>query len=331
MISDRLNKSSDRSDLVSSIPLRTPFVVMVDPSSACNLQCKFCPTGNHSLIKSSGRWQGCMKPNLFQKIVSDLDAFPDPIKTMRLYKEGEPLVNPLLPELVEIARNSNSIRLIDTTTNGVFLTNKISDKLIAAGINQINVSINGLSSEQYKFYTNREVDFNRLVDEIAYLYSVRGKCEIYVKCIAEHLTKNEQDKFFEVFSGISDRIFLEHLQPNWPDFSFDYIQTDYQVGHYGQVTQDKDVCPYIFYMTVINSDGTVSACVQDWGHKLLVGDARIESVKEIWDGPRLRELMLTHLKRKRCELGVCSVCPVLKYGTLNNIDHAAEALLKKME
>lgn len=329
-ILDRTNKSAPRSDLVSLIPLRSPFVVMIDPSSACNLKCKFCPTGDPLIIKASGRWQGFMRPELFQKIISDLDLFPDPIKTLRLYKEGDPLVNPFFPELVEIARNGKNVRFIDTTTNGLLLKNNLSDKIIASGIDQINISINGLTSEQYKFYTKREINFERLVDEIAYLYSIRGKCEIYVKCISEHLTDAEKEKFFEIFGGISDRIFLEHLQPNWPDFSFDYIQADYKVGHYGQPAKDKDVCPYIFYMMVINSDGTVSACVQDWGHKLIVGDCRIESVKDIWDGAKLHSLRLTHLRRKRCDLGVCKSCPVLKYGALDNIDHGAELLLEKL-
>ena len=40
-ISPQFNK--DRLDLSSQVPLATPLVVYVEPSSYCNLECKFCP------------------------------------------------------------------------------------------------------------------------------------------------------------------------------------------------------------------------------------------------------------------------------------------------
>lgn len=330
IVCDRTNKFEERSRLETCIPLATPYVVMVDPSSACNLKCLFCPTGDSKLIRSTGRFQGCMKPELFDKIIRDLDSFNSPIKTLRLYKEGEPLLNPYFPDLVSCARKSNKIGRIDTTTNGLLLTHDLSRKIIDAGIDQINISINSVSSERFKFLTKQTIDFDRLVEEIAFLHSISGQCEIYVKAIAENLTDIEKSEFFMTFSGISDRIFLEHLQPNWPNYNFDYIDIDYSVGHYGQPLEDRDVCPYIFYLIVINSDGSVSACVQDWEHRLIIGDTKTQSVKEIWDGESLRKLQLTHLSGRRSNIDVCAVCPVLKHGALDNIDSAAEMLLEKL-
>src|SRR6202167_1458217 len=49
------------------IPLATPFIVFVDPASACNFKCTFCPTGHHDLIAETGRFQGAMKFELFRK------------------------------------------------------------------------------------------------------------------------------------------------------------------------------------------------------------------------------------------------------------------------
>ena len=30
------------------------MILFVDPSSVCNFKCRFCPTGNHELIKKTG-------------------------------------------------------------------------------------------------------------------------------------------------------------------------------------------------------------------------------------------------------------------------------------
>jgi len=81
--------------------------------------------------------------DMFKKIVDDLRGFPYPVRVLRLYKEGEPLMNKRFAEMVGYARQSDKIERIDTTTNGVLLTLKTSEKVIAAGIDQINISVNG--------------------------------------------------------------------------------------------------------------------------------------------------------------------------------------------
>lgn len=329
-IAQRINTDSPRSKLDEYIPLDTPFVVMIDPSSACNLRCKFCPTGDLELIKSVGRYQGYMTLSMFKSIIHGLDDFDSPIKTVRLYKEGEPLVNPKFPEFVEIAKKSDKVEKVDTTTNGVLLKPSLSKKIINAGIDQINISINGMNSDQYKFLTKSKVCFEKLVDNISYLYSIKGDCEIYIKAIDENFLNDEKEKFFSIFGEISDRIYLEHLQPNWPNFSFNYIDIDYTVGHYGQPLDEKNVCPYIFYILVINSDGSVSACVQDWQHYLKIGDLRKEPIKSVWKGLNLRNLQIKHLQGKRCDIETCSICPVMKHGLLDNIDSSSGLLLSRI-
>ena len=43
-IKSKLNLDQ-RVALQEVIPLETPFLLYVDPSSACNFRCQFCPTG----------------------------------------------------------------------------------------------------------------------------------------------------------------------------------------------------------------------------------------------------------------------------------------------
>ena len=42
-IKPRINLEG-RTKLETVIPLETPFVVFVDPSSGCNFKCTYCPT-----------------------------------------------------------------------------------------------------------------------------------------------------------------------------------------------------------------------------------------------------------------------------------------------
>ena len=94
----------DRTALQDVIPLKTPFVIFIDPASACNFLCSFCPTGHRDIIEETGRFQGVMKEIVFEKIIDDLSNFPDPIKVLRLYKDGEPFLNKNLARMISYAK-----------------------------------------------------------------------------------------------------------------------------------------------------------------------------------------------------------------------------------
>lgn len=328
-IEQRINLEEKRTPLEEVLPLATPYVLMVDPSSVCNFRCRFCPTGDPELIRKSGRYQGVMDLAAFKKIIDDLTAFDTPIKVLRLYKEGEPLLNPALPAMIRYAKQSGKILRVDTTTNGMLLTPKLGRQLIDAGIDQINISINGLNAAHFRQFARANVDFRRYVDNIRNLYDNRQNCTIYVKAIWENLSSDEREHFFEIFGDISDRIYLEHLQPNWPNFHFDHLDVEYTVGHYGQELRERHVCPYIFYIMVINSDSTVSLCVQDWAHKLMVGDLKRQSMLRIWQGMELNAHRLSHLEYHRKDNPTCAACSVPKHGVLDDIDDYAAAIRER--
>ncbi len=326
----RLADASKRSDLGAIAPLHTPFVLIVDPASHCNFKCRFCPTGDLELIKSTGRYQGPMAFDTFQKIIDDLQEFPEPVKVLRLYKEGEPLMNKRFAEMVCYARASDKIGRIDTTTNGVLLTPKTSEKVIAAGIDQINISVNGVSNDQFLDLVKTKVNFERYVENIKYLYSIRGDCEIYVKAIKENLSEDNQKRFLDIFGDIADRVFFEHLFPNWPGFDDDIIPKECAVGLYGDEVVERSVCPYIFYSTTINSDGSVSLCVQDWARKLVVGSVSDETVRDIWLGQRINAHRLSHLNGCRKDNATCAQCQCMSLGVFDNIDAKAAGIKERL-
>ena len=95
------------------IPLATPFIVFVDPASSCNFKCTFCPTGHRDMIAETGRFQGVMKLEVFQKIIDDLGEFEKPIKVLRMYKDGEPFLNKRMADMVAYARKSGHVDYIN--------------------------------------------------------------------------------------------------------------------------------------------------------------------------------------------------------------------------
>ena len=329
-IKKRIESDNNRVNLGNVLPLETPYVLMIDPSSACNHKCKFCPTGDNKLIKSTERFVGTLDYGKFQKIIDDCSDFKNPIKVLRLYKVGEPLVNPKFSQMIEYARSNSNIIKIETTTNGMGFNKELNRNIIKAGINQINISVNGVSSERIYHFTRTKLDFKKYVENIKDLYENKGDCEIYIKAIKQNLSEDEQKYFFDIFGNMADRIFLENISPAWPEFDFDDIPMEFEAGHYGQEICERQVCPFLFYVMVVNSDGLVSTCVQDWKQKMIVGDTAKESIKNIWLGEKLNQYRYDHLNGNKKVYSACQNCLVMSHGVLDNIDSMAQTIKSKM-
>jgi len=322
-----------RTPLETVIPLATPFIIFVDPASSCNFKCTFCPTGHRDMIAETGRFQGVMKLDVFQKIIDDLQEFEKPIKVLRMYKDGEPFLNKRIADMVAYAKKSGRVDYIDTTTNGTFLSPDRVGPVLEAGIDKINISCEGMTEETYLRFTGFKFDFKKFVDNIKWIYANKSSnCEIVIKIPAELTTEAERQQFFDTFGDHCDRIFVENFAPCWPEFDIEeHTGVKISKGIYQQDIGDTDTCPYIFYGYSVNADGLVSSCFLDWGRKLVIGDVRTQSMKEIWNSEKMNALRLQHLEGRRKQNGVCGNCGQLSHCLPDNIDAHRVALLAKFK
>jgi MoaA/NifB/PqqE/SkfB family radical SAM enzyme len=322
----------NRTRLETVIPLKVPFIINVDPSDTCNFQCRFCPTGDRKLMKKTpGRNHGAMDFDLYKKIIDGICAFEKPIKVLRLYKDGEPLLNPRLAEMIRYAKEKSCSDRIDTTTNASLLTPSKNIELIEAGLDRINISIEGVNAKQYLEFSNYKIDFETLVGNIRHFYKNRRQCEMIVKINGDILSDDDKNTFYEMFGDIADGVYIEHIMSCWPEFTLNGVEANQELGIYGQKITEVLVCPYIFYSFSINADGSASACFLDWARELLIGDVQKQSVKEIWTGEKLLGLQRLCLMKKRKKHPVCANCGQMTHGQPDNIDEHAEILVKYLE
>jgi len=319
----------NRTKLETVIPLEVPFVIFVDPSDVCNFHCKFCPTGDIPLMKKVGRSLKAMDFDLYKKVIDDICQFEKPIKVLRLYKDGEPLLNPRLADMIKYAKDRGCAEKIDTTTNASLLTPEKSLAIIEAGLDRINISIEGVSAEQYLDFSDYKIDFDKLVENIRYFYEHKKNCEIIVKIPGDGLSAEDRDKFYQIFGDIADGVFVEHVMSCWSGFELKDLEVNQDVGIYGQPIKEVLVCPYVFYSFSINSDGSASLCFLDWARKLIIGDVAKQSVKEIWQGEKLREYQKMFLRKERKDHPICGQCGQLTHAMPDDIDEHAEDILKK--
>jgi radical SAM protein with 4Fe4S-binding SPASM domain len=313
-IKPRINLDG-RTRLETVIPLSTPYLVFLDPSDICNSKCPWCPTGSGEALKY--KKPQLMDYILYRKIIDDLAIMPEPIKTLRLYSDGEPLLNPWFPDMVKYAKNTGRFGQIDTTTKGNLLDSETTRRIVDVGLDKIFISVPQTYNSQY-------------VEKIAYLHGYSfDQCKVYVKIIGDGMNLDEQAKFMSDFNNFSDRIFIEHIAPCWPGYKVKDVNKE--VGIYGQPIKEVQVCSYIFYSLKINSDGTVSLCFLDWKHDMILGDLKKESFKDIWNGKLLRDYRIMHLAEGRKLIRGCQNCGQLSYGAPDDIDPYAQEILRRIE
>lgn len=327
MIRDKDN----RTKLEEEIPLSTPLVVHIDTNNTCNFRCKFCTTGAHELLLKYNRPKGYMDFDLFKKIIDDLSQFDKKVKDLIFHKNGEPLLNTNIVRMIEYANEKNVADRKILVTNGSLLTPELARGIASSGIDYIQISIEAVSDEGYKKTSNVDVSYDKIVFSVAYLYAHKKEgTSLNVKIMDLGLSEEEKKKFFNDFESICDNANIEkpisYTQPDIIDTSLG-IKKD--ITHDFYKSTYKDVCTLPFYTLNINFNGNVSACSFDWRHKLIMGNAKEESLLEIWNGEKYNSFRKLHLMKLRNTNEFCNGCEAV-YNLIDNIDAYSEEILKRL-
>lgn len=321
-----INKKRNRLEKV--IPLQTPYCIYIEPSNLCNFKCDFCAMQSSDKTKNVSKQ--CMTFEMFKKVVDDIKGFGEKIKMLRLTVNGEPLMNKNLPQMIRYAKESHVADFIEIITNASLLNRKLSNDLIESGIDRIRISIEALDRIGYKKIAKVDIDFERLLENIKYLYDNKRQCEVYVKIVDEAINNKEDEKnFYKLFNDKCDKMFIENIIPIWSDFDELVIKSD-TIGLHGEKVKNINVCPYIFYSFIIGSNGDVTCCCADWQRKYVIGNVKEKSVVELWRSDKLKQIWIDMLKGNKNKYEMCKKCLKPMYDCIDNIDKYADEILVKI-
>jgi radical SAM protein with 4Fe4S-binding SPASM domain len=312
--------------LEDAIPLSGPLVVYVEPSSYCNLECRFCPqhTGKGEFPKHN------MSVQAFQKTLDDIAKFANKPSLMRFCGIGDPLFNKNISDLVYMASLANVVDRTELITNGLLLNDKLIQKF-ANHLGRIVISIEGLNEADYFNFALRKVDFSAFIGNITKFYQYADRtCTIHIKIHNQAVLTEERKKlFFDTFGPICDEIYIENLVDLWPERS---SNLGLNAGHRFESTKAKEskVCPQIFKSLQVNADGRVLPCCVDWKSINVVGNIEENSLQEIWSGKPLRDLQRKHLLGLRRTFSPCKGCNHNEYSEKDHLDSYADVITKRI-
>ena len=280
----------------------------------CNLACPMCPQGLEDGREKE--FKKSLNDELFKKIVDD--AIPMGLKYVNLSGSGEPLLNKKLEEFVEYLSSKKIISMI--YTNGQLLDKKRFISLCEAGISIIKVSCMGWDKDSYKKWMSID-SFDKVRSNLKECLEVLKKNKYKTILQTNHLIQdyNEKDYQFKEYKknwidylGIKAEIWMAH---NWSGI-YDKDEISRKSTNAKKI-QEKRSCGRplngvieIRAGGIGKSRGAVVPCPNVLGHDSIavLGHLDKNSLNEVVNGEKYRDLRKKHLEKNFDEIDYCKNC-----------------------
>lgn len=323
--------SMKRNQLGEQIPLQSPFSLHIFPSFYCNFKCSYCL---HALseeeLQAKNFKRELMDFETYKKCIDDAKQFQQKLKAIIFAGHGEPLIHPQIAEMVAYAEQCDIAERTEIVTNGALLTHELSDKLIAAGLKRLRISIQGVDKEQYRATCGKDVDFEQLVDNIRYFYQHKTATEVYVKIIDIALrSEREKQQFEEIFAPISDIAAVEYAIPFVKELDYSKLGDLSGRCKQGNLRHSK-ICSMPFYMMVLYPNGDIAPCCST-DVPCFFGNIQESSLYDIWNSA-MRTKFLRQQLDGVMNIPVCQQCCVPAFGLQQGdyLDEYAKKLKQKL-
>jgi len=118
----------------------------VSVTDRCNMRCGYC------MPKNNTKWFDSTEVLSFEEIIRLSSIFANlGVEKIRI-TGGEPLVRPMIENLIKSIAKIPHIKSIGLTTNGLLLSDRVK-KLKSSGLNSVNISLDSFKEDRFKMMT----------------------------------------------------------------------------------------------------------------------------------------------------------------------------------
>jgi len=266
-----------------------PIYIVLEPSSACNLQCIMCFQRDLELKKKSG----IMSWDLFKKVIDEMEG--GCCQAITIAGRGEPLLNPEICNMLDYLKGK--FLEIKINTNGLLMNEEIVRSILRNNVNVV-FSAEGSNSEEYE-QIRCKGNFELLIQNIKKFNIIRKN---------EFLSSTTRTRV----SGVAFKNINKSQYYNfWKELVDEVVIVEYEERKdtYNNVVNCvKDRCARLWQSVYVWYDGTISPCDIDYLNRLKIGDINKERLDDIWTSDRMETLRKMHKQGKRNSIVPCKQC-----------------------
>jgi len=265
-----------------------PKSIEIGITNVCNANCIMCP--HHKLKK-----MGFMDMGLYRKIVDD--AVSCGMERVALSFFGEAMLDKDLEERIQYAK-SKGLK-VSFFTNASKMDKEKSQMIIRNKVDDVSVSLDSPNKETYE-KIRRNLKFEDVRDNILGLIELKKKMKSDLPAIGLAIVEMDENtnELKDFYSDWKDRVNSINIinMRNWSGKSKE------------RKSKTKYPCALLWQMIVVDWDGEVVLCCNDWNHEEVVGNLNVESIRDVWDGKKLDKVRKMHLADKVNCVPVCAKC-----------------------
>lgn len=271
-----------------------PSRVILEFTNCCNLSCAMCPR------QYTNSRKGFLKYDLFKKVVDEISEYPG--AGIIPFFRGESLLHPDFIPMLRYMK-LKKISPVQLSTNGVLLSEKISEKIIDSGIDFISFSLDGFNESIYK-KIRRGADFNLVVRNIEnFLKKKKGQPlpQTQVSMVETRLTKKTIPDFVARWIDLVDRVrvYKEHSTAGYFGSLKDGNKSRMKI---------RKPCLKLVTEIAVCYNGDVAICNHDWNRKKFIGNAAKQTLRDIWNNRHYQALRRMHFEGDIRRGTVCYGC-----------------------
>lgn len=290
----------------AAVQADAPPQLWLETVLTCNAKCTMC-------VHSERKMVGVMDMDLFKRLVDEAAAWGIPSVCLSIY--GEPLVDRRWLERVQYVRAAGLT--YNFFSNASMLTPELAAAMLElGGWTEVNFSVNGFSPGVYESVMP-PLKRERVYANIERFLDLRKRHpgpvpRVVVSCVTLAENVHELPDYLRYWQPRVDRVSIADRT----DWLGELKKTDRAQPVRGRLRVLADEvwrtpCPTPWQKLYVYVDGRVAPCCEDSAlRQLILGDANVNTLREIYRGPGYTALRAQHRADRRHEHRICGGCGV---------------------
>lgn len=295
-----------------------PGYIQLQTINACQAACTMCPYPTYAKVFERGR----MDEDVFEKVIAEIAAHPE-VKTFVPMLQNEPLLDKRLFDRIARFRQVSAGRVrVELVTNGSLLTDEVVERIREVELDVLDISLDALERQTYE-RIRIGLDFQQVMAGVERVIAANlPKTKLFVRLVRQRENMKETVAFAKRWRarGVGVFIYSAHDRAGSVEGFDERIRIpDRDMPIFQRVERAASRawfghCPIPFAMTSILHNGDMLMCVNDWGRKVVLGNVRDDTIADLWNGDRMREVRRLISERRYGEVDACRDCSLWKDG-----------------
>ena len=210
-------------------------------------------------------------------------------RVIQLHGYGDPLLDRHMAERVALLTSKGFLSYFSCNPANINVDRTV--EMFKNGLDYIKYSVESVDDEHHRQIRGEASNFTESYRKIVKLLEIEKannyKTQIIITMLDLNQTNQREEfaKLRKAFEGLDVYIYLKSEDQQW--YRKDFHGT-------GSIHW-SEFCKHPWMSMTIKSNGEAAMCMEDFNNEIILGDARKESLYDIWNGEEYQQFRLHHI------------------------------------